>query len=258
MSYGRPVWPNSKRRVTGMLVQSSVKISPATSTLTRHPRFFPILSSLLIVFVFLGFAPTYYMRPATAGAIPAYLHIHGAAMTAWYLLLLLQTTLIAMRRRAVHRRLGVAGAVIAVVIVLLNPIVVVWSVAHRAPGTPIELTALITIGDLLIMSIFATLVGLAIYWRRLPETHSRMLMMASIAAAGPALGRLSLNLAGTPFPGLITLMLLPLLIVGHDRVLMKRVHPVSVWGTAAIIGSLVLNIAISNSPAAPAIVRWLE
>ena len=241
-----------------MLVQSSDRILPGKPTLTRHPRFFPILSALLIVFVFLGFAPTYYMRPADAGAIPAYLHIHGAAMTAWYVLLLLQTTLIAMRRRAVHRRLGVAGAIIAAVIVLLNPIVVVWSVAHQPPGAPIELTALIIIGDLLVMAIFAILAALAIYWRRYPETHSRMLMLASIAVAGPALGRLSLNVAGTPLPGLITLMVLPLLVVVHDRVLMKRVHPVSAWGTAAIIGSLVFSIAIANSPAGPAVVRWFE
>ena len=210
-----------------MLVQSSVKISPGKPALTRHPRFFPALSLLLIVFVFLGFAPTYYMRPANAGPIPAYLHIHGAAMTAWYVLLLLQTTLIAMRRRAVHRRLGVAGAVIAAVIVFLNPLVVVWSVAHQSPGTPIELTALIVIGDLLVMAIFAILAALAIHWRRYPETHSRMLILASIAVAGPALGRLSLNLAGTPLPGLITLMLLALLIVVHDRIMAKRVHPVS-------------------------------
>ena len=241
-----------------MLVQSSVKSSPGKPTLTRHPKFFPILSLLLIVFVFLGFAPTYYMRPANAGPIPAYLHIHGAAMTAWYVLLLLQTTLIAMRRRAVHRRLGVAGAVIAAVIVFLNPLVVVWSVAHQSPGTPIELTALIVIGDLLVMAIFAILAALAIHWRRYPETHSRMLILASIAVAGPALGRFSLNLAGTPLPGVIALMLLPLLVVVHDRVLMKRVHPVSAWGTAAIIGSLVLSIAMANSPAGPAIVRWLE
>ena len=241
-----------------MLVQSSVKISPGKPALTRHPRFFPALSLLLIVFVFLGFAPTYYMRPANAGTIPAYLQVHGAAMTAWYVLLLLQTTLIAMRRSAVHRRLGVAGAVIAAVIVFLNPIVVVWSVAHQAPGTPIELTALIAIGDLLVMTTFTVLAALAIYWRRYPETHSRMLMLASIAVAGPALGRFSLNLAGTPLPGVIALMLLPLLVVVHDRLVMKRVHPVSTWGTAAIIGSLVLSIAIANSPAGPAIVQWLE
>lgn len=228
------------------------------SAWARHPLFFPILSSLLIVFVFMGFAPTYYMRPANAGAIPPYLHIHGAAMTAWYVLLLLQTTLIAMRRRAVHRRLGVAGAVIAALIVFLNPIVVVWSVGNQPAGTPIQLTALIVIGDLLVMAIFAVLAALAIYWRHYPETHSRMLMLASIAVAGPALGRLSLNLAATPLPGLITLMLLPLLVVAHDRVLVKRVHRVSAWGTAAIIGSLVLSIAIANSPAGPAIVRWFE
>jgi hypothetical protein len=53
-------------------------------------------------------------------------------------------------------------------------------------------------------------------------------------------------------------MLLPLLVVVHDRVLMKRVHPVSTWGTAAIIGSLVLSIAIANSAAGRVIVQWLE
>ncbi len=224
----------------------------------RHPTFFPAMSVLLIVFVFLGFAPTYYMRPADTGPIPAYLQVHGAAMTGWYVLLLLQTTLIAMRKRAVHRRLGIAGAVIAAVIVMLNPLVVVWSVGHQEPGTPLELTALIVVGDLLVMAIFAILVMLAIRWRRYPETHSRMLMLASIAVAGPALGRFSLHLAGTPFPGLIAIMLLPLLVVAHDRVLMRRVHAVSAWGAAAIIGSLGLSIAIANSPAGPAIVRWLE
>jgi hypothetical protein len=244
--------------MTEMLVQSSVRISPGKPTLTRHPAFFPAMSALLIVCVFLGFAPTYYMRPANAGPIPAYLQVHGAAMTGWYVLLLLQTTLIAMRRRAVHRRLGIAGAVIAAVIVLLNPMVVVWSVGHRAPGTPIELTALIVVADLLVVAIFAILVMLAIRWRRYPETHSRMMMLASIAVAGPALGRFSLNLAGTPLPGIIALMLLPLLVVAHDRLRMNRVHSVSAWGTAAIIGSLVLSIAIANSPAGRAIVRWLE
>jgi hypothetical protein len=241
-----------------MLVQPSLRMPAGAPTFTRHPRFFPTLSSLLIVFVFLGFAPTYYMRPANAGSIPAYLHVHGAAMTAWYVLLLLQTTLIAMRRRAVHRRLGVAGGLIAALIVLLNPLVVLWSVAHHEPGSPIELTALITVGDLLLMAIFAVLAALAIHWRRYPETHSRMLMLASIAVAGPALGRLSLHLTGTPLPGVIAIMLLPLTVVAHDRILTKRVHPVSAWGSAAIIGSLVLSVAIANSPAGPAIIRWLE
>jgi hypothetical protein len=215
------------------------------------------MSSLLVVLVFLGFAPTYYLRPESAGPIPAYLHVHGAAMTIWYLLLLVQTGLIATRRRAVHRRLGFVGAVVAAVIVVLNPLVVARSVPHLVmEGDPIQLTALIVVGDLLLVGIFLVLVGLAIRWRRYPETHSRMLLLASLAVSGPALGRFSISLTGTPLPGLLALMVLPLLVVVHDGVMMKRVHPASAWGAAAIIGSFVISLAIANTAAGGAIVRW--
>jgi hypothetical protein len=46
------------------------------------------------------------------------------------------------------------------------------------------------------------------------------------------------------------------MVVVHDRVMMKRVHPVSAWGTAAIVGSLVVSIAIANTAAGGAIVGW--
>jgi len=241
-----------------MPAQSVVEVPSAPVRARRHPAFFPAMSSLLLVLVFLGFAPTYYLRPESAGPIPAYLHVHGAAMTVWFVLLLVQTALIATRRRAVHRRLGIVGALVAVVIVVLNPFVVVRSVPHLlASGDPIQLTALIVVGDLLVLGIFLVLVGLAIRWRRYPETHSRMLLLASIAMSGPALGRLSLNLMGTPLPGIIALMSLPLLVVVHDRVLMKRVDPASGWGAAAILGSLVISVVVANTAIGGAIVRWL-
>ena len=239
------------------IAQAEMVIPRVTSNARRHPAFFPAMSSLLIVLVFLGFAPTYYLRPVAAGPIPGYLHVHGAAMTMWFLLLLVQTALIATQRRALHRRLGIAGACIAVIIVVLNPLVVASRVPHMlAASGSTELTALIVVGDLLVVGMFLVMVGLAIRWRRYPETHSRMLLLASLAVSGPALGRFSLSLTGSPLPGLIALMVLPLLVVVHDRVMMKRVHPVSAWGAAAIIGSLVISIAISNTAAGGAIVRW--
>ena len=242
-----------------MLGHAAIETSSSKLIARRHPAFFPAMSSLLIVLVFLGFAPTYYLRPVSAGPIPAYLHVHGAAMTAWFLLLLVQTALIATRRRGVHRRLGIAGACIAVVIVVLNPLVVVWSVPHLMAGNDsTQLTALIVVADLLLVAIFAALVGLAIRWRRYPETHSRMLVLASLAVSGPALGRLSLNLVGTPLPGVIALMTLPLLVVVHDRVVMKWVHPVSGWGATAIVGSTLISIAIANTAAGATIVRWFS
>jgi hypothetical protein len=242
-----------------LLGHVAIETSPLKLIARRHPAFFPAMSLVLIVLVFLGFAPTYYLRPVSAGPIPAYLHVHGAAMTAWFLLLVVQTALIATRRRGLHRRLGIAGACVAAVIVVLNPLVVVWSVPHLMAGNgSTSLTALIVVADLLLVGIFAALVGLAIRWRRYPETHGRMLVLASLAVSGPALGRLSLSLAGTPLPGVIALMTLPLLVIIHDRVVMKWVHPVSGWGAAAIAGSTLISIAIANTAAGAAIVQWFS
>ena len=242
-----------------LLGHVAIETSPSKLIARRHPAFFPAMSLVLIVLVFLGFAPTYYLRPVSAGPIPAYLHVHGAAMTAWFLLLVVQTALIATRRRGLHRRLGIAGACVAAVIVVLNPLVVVWSVPHLMAGNgSTSLTALIVVADLLLVGIFAALVGLAIRWRRYPETHGRMLVLASLAVSGPALGRLSLNLAGTPLPGVIALMTLPLLVIIHDRMVMKWVHPVSGWGAAAIAGSTLISIAIANTAAGAAIVQWFS
>ena len=224
----------------------------------RHPVFFSAMSAVLITGVFLGFAPTYYLRPPESVPIPRYLHVHGAAMTAWFLLLLLQSLLIATGRRSIHRRTGIAGAVIAVVITLVNPFVVVWGVPKGlALGMPIDLVTFITIADLSAMVVFAVLTGLALAWRRHPEAHSRMLLLASIAMSGPAFGRLSINTTGT-LAGLSIQVVLPLLIALHDRIVTKRVHPATTWGSIAVIGSLVSSIAVAGTQMGQSMVRLLE
>jgi hypothetical protein len=53
-------------------------------------------------------------------------------------------------------------------------------------------------------------------------------------------------------------MTLPLLVVVHDRVVMKWVHPVSAWGATAIVGSTLISIAIANTAAGAAIVQWFS
>jgi uncharacterized membrane protein YozB (DUF420 family) len=224
----------------------------------RHPAFFPGMSVLLITLVFAGFAPTYYLKPADAVPLPGHVHLHGAAMTAWFLLLLVQSLLIATGRRSIHRRTGTAGVILACVITVLNLLVMVRGVPRGlAAGLPIDRVAFILIADLSAMTVFAVLAGLAIVWRRDPEAHSRMLLFASMAVLTAALGRLSIN-TGTALLGESLQVLLPLLVVAHDRIVAKRIHSASIWGSAAVIGMPLFTKAVANSQAAHSLVRWLD
>ena len=120
-----------------------------------------------------------------------------------------------------------------------------------AAGMPIELVTFITIADLSAMVVFAVLTGLALSWRRHPEAHSRLLLLASIAMSSPAFGRLSINTTGTPLVGISIQAVLPLLVVLHDRIVTKRVHPATTWGSIAVIGSLVSSTAVVIHPDGP-------
>ncbi len=104
--------------------------STATRSLTRpagtHDRlFYGGMAVALGLAVLAGFAPTYYLRflhggptaTLSGGPFTRLVHIHGALFTTWMLFFIVQTALVASRRVAIHRRLGIAGAVLAAAMV---------------------------------------------------------------------------------------------------------------------------------------------
>ena len=83
----------------------------ASRTGSKRSTFFLIASSLMTLIVFLGFLPSFYLRPYFRdNGLPLHLIVHGVVMTAWQLLFLTQTILVARRRTDLHRRLGVVSA----------------------------------------------------------------------------------------------------------------------------------------------------
>ena len=80
-------------------------------------------------------------------------------------------------------------------------------------------------------------------------------MMLDRTAAVTVPAAVSLALTGTLL-GIIALLLLPLVVVAHDRAIMKRVQPTSGWAAATIIGIIVFSVAVSNTAAAGTIVGW--
>lgn len=194
--------------------------------------FFPGMAIVALATVFAGFAPTYYLRPPDAPPLPLLTHAHAFAFSAWVLVLVTQVSLIAGRRRNLHRRLGVAGGTLAVVMVTLG-VAVALAQARRevAAGRADEALAflIIPLGG---MVSFAVLVACGLAYRARTQIHRRLMLLATLAILPAAIGRIP----GFDSPVAITLYFLALLAAAplYEWLTQGRPHPVSLWGGVAV------------------------
>ena len=120
---------------------------------------------------------------------PLLLWFHGAAFSAWLIFFAAQSALVRVRKVSVHRLLGWFGAALAATMVVLGCIITVvmarfdFVVLHQK-----DAGAFISV-PFLDMLVFGTLVSLAIYFRKRPEYHRRLLFIASCALLDAGIGR---------------------------------------------------------------------
>lgn len=77
------------------------------------------LAAALVVLA--GFPRSFYLRPLFQHeSLPLLVHLHGLVMSSWVALFLTQCWLIAARHVSLHRRLGVFGALLAALVVLVG------------------------------------------------------------------------------------------------------------------------------------------
>jgi hypothetical protein len=226
----------------------------------RRERWFYISMSIAAVFtVFAGFAPTYYLRPYfnTTPLIPL-LHLHGLVFTSWLTLFLIQTTLVAAHRTDIHRRLGILGGVIATLMILIGVSTAVIRASQGA--TPVAGVSplsflVIPLGD---MFVFAILVGAGFYYRRRPDVHKRLMLLATISILAAAIARLPFAImrAGPPaFFGLTDLFVVACIL--YDLITLRRVHRATAIAALLIIASQPLRLLIGGTHAWIAFATWL-
>src|ERR1700737_2907465 len=108
--------------VTAVARPSSVtKESRALPGRRYDHLFFSGMALLMLATVFVGFARTYYLAGVFHAPLPSLtIHLHGAAFTSWILLLVTQTSLVSAGRVDIHRKLGIAGFMLASLMVVLG------------------------------------------------------------------------------------------------------------------------------------------
>jgi hypothetical protein len=229
------------------------------TSLSAERRFFLGMAIALTGAVLLGFARSFFLRPffpEWPSPHEAIFYVHGTLFAGWFALLVTQASLVTGGRIDLHRRFGVFGACLAAAMVVMG-IVCALVAARRATGfTDIPVPPLIFLSvPLFDMPTFGALVALAIVNRSNPQTHKRLMLMASVALVTAAVARWP-GLPKNPlvFFGISDLFLLPL--VFWDLRTRGRLHPVTVWAGLWLVISQPLRLFVGGTAAWLAFAQW--
>ena len=226
----------------------------------RRERFFYIgMSVAILITVFVGFSRTFYVRPYFfPERLMPLLVVHGIVFSAWIALFIAQVSLIAKKRTRTHMQLGVAGGVLAILMVIIGTLTAIVRAKGPSPVPGFDALTFLTIplGDMLV---FAILVGAAFYYRRQPDTHKRLMLLATITLLPAAVARLPFDFIQQAGPlaffGLADLFIAPMLI--YDIATRGRPHRATVLGGLLLIISHPLRIPIGTTQAWLTFASWI-
>ena len=208
------------------------------------------MSLLIPVVVVYGFSFTVGNRlihPAIPP--PPILYLHAAVFSGWLLFFLLQSALVRTHNVRVHRRIGWFGAALGVLVLVVG---VSTAVAMgrfntlQMHATDAESFLMIPLFD---MVCFSSTFALAIYWRKKPEFHRRLMFIATCALTAASFGRFPERLLPHEFfyAGVDLLILLG---VVRDVIVNRRVHQIYFYVLPAFIlgQTIVMSTVIHNLP----------
>jgi len=208
-------------------------------------RFYLGFALLAAALVLAGFTRTFFLplarRTFTA---PWCVYIHGTSFFTWMTLLVAQASLVIRRRVSLHRRLAV---VLIPCMVFSTIAVATWATARDYRATPSDQALAFYFGELMDMVMFGAFATGAYLTRRRPATHKRLILLATLAVLGAAIGRIPVIGAGAND---VTLAMLGTILVA-DLITLPRPHAATIVGGAALILGIFTEDAIGATP------QWL-
>ena len=195
-------------------------------------------------------------RAPNARHVAGFVLIHATLFGGWIVLYAVQVALISADRASIHRRLGIAGVLLAISMLVMGYATAIRAArTGYAPIPGVDPLAFLTIG-LSDLVVFSVCVGAGLFWRHTPDIHKRCMWLATAILTFPSVTRLPLVRGHTPAILLLFLAILAIVPV-YERVVTGRAHWVSVWGSAAMFLQLPLRRAIGTTLWWHAFAAWL-
>jgi hypothetical protein len=221
-------------------------------TKSRNP-FFVFMAAAVATTVSVGFAPTFYLRSTyhPDKNLSLLLHVHGFALSSWIVLFFVQTILIVRGSPSLHRRLGWVMVGLAACIVVLMGAAIGEQLRRLPPTLPAPFALAFGLFDIIV---FATLVGLAIHWRKRSDWHKRLMLSATILLVEAAVVRI-VAFHGIEEPKYLMIsqyssaLLFFIPSFAYDWVTRKRIHPANVLGLTLILMDQIIQPIVLSWPA---------
>lgn len=204
---------------------------------TAPRRLYVGLAVLAALIAVVGFWPTYF-GPLVAGTVDKIpiIHFHAAVYMGWLVLFMTQAVLAATGRVASHIKLGRIAIGYGVLVIAAGLLAAFGMFALRVRAGDVAAAQRALLGPLLDMLVFAPLFAAAVYYRRKPELHKRLMIVATTSLLIAAVGRMPF--LGQPRNLLLVHMIwaAPILIaMAHDFWRQRKVHLVYVIGLIVLV-----------------------
>jgi hypothetical protein len=225
-------------------------------------RFYVAIALIAAAIVFAGFARTFFFNAFFAhGYLGTLRIVHGTVFSLWLVLLLVQTTLVARKRTDIHRRLGIFGFVLAVLMIIVGLAMAFNAAKYGFHGAGLPPPLIFVAVPFFDIVVFATLIAAAFYYRRKPEIHKRLIIVATISILPPALARFCLLspvlMKTLPFSAFIGADLILLGCILYDYSKTKNLQRAWLWGGLLFFLSFPLRMLIASTTAWQSFARWV-
>lgn len=208
-------------------------------------RYFYFCMSLLVTAVVIyGFSHTVDQNLIHATpSRPWILWVHGAVFSGWLAFFIFQSALVRTGNVKLHRRTGWFGAALGVLIPVLGIATAIvmdrFQVIHL--HLPVDRIYPFFSIQALDMTSFTVFFWLAVCWRKKPEYHRRLVLIATCALTSAAFGRFPMIPHPWFYAGVDLLILLG---VARDLIVNRRVHAVYRYALPVLIVCQVFAVQI--------------
>jgi len=215
-------------------------MATVAQTIDAERRFYGRMALAIIIAIFIGFAPSFYLMqmgsyPRPNPPLTVMTMLHGLVATGGLAIFYTQVRLVAAKRRDVHRQLGVWGMALGAAVIPVAYLTAMQAIPRGLHPPIIDAESWSAV-PLLAVPAMALLLWMGWRNRLDPQAHKRFMLVFTICMVEPGLGRWPVfppTMAGHVISNLLAFaFIIPLLM--WDRKTIGSLH----WATKVAMGAL--------------------